>query len=317
MRRGRSIALGCALLVASTWGVVRFWPAPSDRGPTRPVSVTATAYPQRDVEIDGVRLRFIDQGPRDGEVLILLPGHTSRIEELEPLVSRLSGTFRVLVFDFPGSGYSDKPDSEYRVADYEDWLIAFMDALGIERAHLAGGSLGANVLLGAAARYPERFVRLAPWSPGSAWPARPRLAQAGRLLVAGYLPFRLSVAIQSTYWYRPDFPGRDAALRETFRYYDEVMGPGFVRMYWGLALDTLARSLFDIAPHVPHPTQISVGALDTTPYMQIGVPRLHELLPHSELVVYPHAPHSIASEQPERLADAVTEFLTRPETALP
>lgn len=315
-QRWRRAGIAAAALL-SLWSVVRFWPAPADEHPTRPHVATQTPYVEHDLELDGLRVRYIDEGPGSAEVVILVPGHTSRIEELDALVPGLAGPLRVLVLDFPGSGYADKPVRDYRVEDYEDWLVAFMDALGIERAHLAGGSLGANVLLGAAARFPERFVRLAAWSPGSAWPARPMLAQAGRWLVAGYLPFRVSAAIQSTYWYRPDFPGREAALRETFDYYDEVMGPGFVAMYWGIALDTLGRSLFDVAPHVPHQTQLSVGGLDTTPYMQEGVARIHALMPRSELVRYDTSPHSIATEMPGPLSAAVLEFLTRPEADLP
>lgn len=316
MLHRRAVRIAGAILVIALL-VVRFWPAPGDGGPTRPRAVRSTAYAQRDVQVDGLRLRYIDEGPRNVDVVLILPGHTSRIEEYDAIVPRLSQTFRVLVLDFPGTGYSEKPLRRYTIASYEDTVVHFMDALGIRRAHLAGGSLGANVLLGAAARYPDRFGRLAPWSPGSAWPARPALAAAGRVVVAGYLPFLLTVKIQSRYWYRDDFPGRDAALRSTFDYYDEVMGPGFVAMYWGLALDTVARSLFDIAPRVRHPTLLCYGGRDTTPYMQEGVPRLYDLLPRSEKCFYPDSPHSLATEIPDEIAERVHEFFTRPDDRLP
>jgi len=307
-----ALAVGLAALAA-----LRLWPAPDAGGPSRPRAVPATRFPQHDVLVDGLRIRAIDVGPPDAPVVLILPGHTSRIEEYDALVPTLSRSLRTIVFDFPGSGYSDKPRGRYAVADYEDFVVAFMDAQGIPRAHLAGGSLGANVLLGVAARHPDRFDRLAPWSPGSAWQARPRLAAAGRWLVAGYWPFRLSVAIQSTYWYRDDFPGREAALRNTFLYYDEVMEPGFVDMYWGLGLDTLARSLFDVVGSVSHPVQLSYGGLDATPEMQTAVPALHALLPRSELVFHPQASHALATEMPERLAEQTLEFLLRPEAELP
>jgi pimeloyl-ACP methyl ester carboxylesterase len=279
--------------------------------------VPATVFEQRDLRVGGTRLRYIDEGPRNAPVVLILPGHTSRIEEYDALVPRLAERFRVLVFDFPGTGYSEKPEHEYTIRLYEDTVIAFMDALRIVRAHLAGGSLGANVLLGVASRHPERFNRLVPWSPGSAWPGRPQLARAGRLLVAGYLPFVFTVRVQSLYWYRDDFPGRAEALRRTFDYYDEVMSPGFVAMYWGLALDTLERSLFDIAAHVPHPTLLCYGGLDATPYMQEGVQRLYELLPRHERCFFPNASHALATEVPDALVERVREFLTRDESELP
>jgi pimeloyl-ACP methyl ester carboxylesterase len=48
-----------------------------------------------------------------------------------------------------------------------------------------------------------------------------------------------------------------------------------------------------------------------------GVRRLHELLPHSELKVYPNARHSLAAEVPGALAAAIEEFLMRPAHELP
>ena len=318
----RWLAIGVSL-VAIIWAVLRLWPAPEDRGHTRPVAVAATPFAQLDVMVpiaadDRIlRFRAIDEGPRDAPVVILLPGHTSRIEEYDALIPALAQSFRVRVFDFPGTGYSEKPERDYTVRYYEDALIAFMNAESIETAHLAGGSLGANVLLGAAARYPDRFERLVPWSPGSAWPASPRLAAAGRALMASYLFFWPTVKIQSRFWHSDEFSDSGAARDAVFDYYDEVMGPAFVQMYWGLALDTLGRSLFSIAPRVPHPTLLLYGKLDTTPHMQEGVVRIHQLLPHSELEGYSNAGHALASEALDPLTAAIREFLTRPADQLP
>lgn len=307
--RRAGIALGVLL---AAWGVVRFWPAPQGAGLSRPRAVSATALPQRDLTVDGVRIRYVDVGPRQAEVVIVLPGHTSRIEEYEAIVPTLMKRFRVVVFDFPGSGYSEKPEREYSLAYYEDTVVRVMDALGIERAHLAGGSQGANVLLGVAARYPERCLRLAPWSPGSAWPASPRIAAAG-WLVAGYLPFWPVVKTQSTFWLRDDDPQAAAAIGATFDYYDEVMSPGFVAMYWGIALDTVRRSLFDLVGTIKHPTLLCWGGRDTTPYMAEGVARIAREMPRCELKRFEDAPHSLVAAVPAALGAAVLEFLTRAE----
>ena len=290
--------------------------APEDADPTRPVSVWPTPFAQRELRVLDARIRYIDEGPRDAPVALLIPGHTSRIEEYDALVPTLSKHHRVLVLDYPGSGYSEKPERDYDLTYYEDVSMAFLDALGVERAHLVGGSLGGNLVLRLAHRFPERFDRLAPWAPGSAWEASPRLARAMRA-IAGYAAFRPIVRVQSTYWYDDSFAGRDHALATTFAYYDEVMGPGFVRMYFGMGADQVARSLFPLAPEIRHPVWLGWGDRDHGANMGEGVARLHELLPRSELVIFPGVGHALATEVPGALAAEIEAFLLRPADALP
>lgn len=292
---------------------------PEDRDPLHPATVPATPFTQRHVRLealDGVRIRTIDEGPRHGPVAVLLPGHTSRIEEYDGLVPTLARRHRVLVLDFPGSGFAEKPVRRYDLAYYENAVIAWLDQLGVERAHLVGGSLGGNLTLRLAHRFPDRFDRLAPWAPGSAWEAQPRLARAMRAITS-YAAFRPIVWVQSRYWYDESFPGRSAALARTFAYYEEVMGPGFVEMYFGMAADQVARSLFPLAPEIRHPVWLGWGDRDHGANMGEGVTRLHELLPRSELRVFPGAGHALATEVPEALAAAIDEFLTRPGHELP
>ena len=290
---------------------------PADRGFTRPRSVRTTPFEQRDLRVLDLRIRYIDEGPReppqDGRaapVVVLIPGHTSRIEEYDGLVPVLSRHHRVLVLDFPGSGYADKPDREYSLALYEDTLVAMLDALGISRAQLAGGSLGGNLVLRLGHRFPGRFERLAPWAPGSAWVASPRVGRALRA-IRGYALFWPIVWVQSRYWYRSDWSGRNAALADTFAYYREVMGPGFVRMYFEMAADQVERSLFDIAREIRQPVWLGWGDQDNGANMGAGVARLAKLLPRCELRVFPGARHSLAAEIPDDLAAALEEFLTR------
>lgn len=293
--------------------------APEDRDPRRPAAVPATPFAQHELRLalpEPVRIRYIDEGPRDAPVALLIPGHTSRIEEYDALVPTLARRHRVLVLDFPGSGYAEKPVRDYGLAYYEDAAMAFLDALEVGRAHLAGGSLGGNLVLRLAHRFPDRFDRLAPWAPGSAWEPSRRVARLMRA-IAGYTAFRPIVWIQSRYWYDESFPGRDAALADTFAYYEEVMGPGFLAMYFGMAADQVERSLFPLAPEIRHPVWLGWGDRDHGANMGAGVARLHELLPRSELRVFRGAGHALASEVPEALAAEIDAFLTRPADQLP
>ena len=289
---------------------------PEDRDPHRPQAVPATPFEQHDREILDARVRYVDEGPRGAPALLLIPGHTSRIEEYDALVPVLARHHRVLVMDFPGSGYASKPERDYHLAYYEDAAVALLDALGVERAHLAGGSLGGNLVLRLAHRFPERFDRLAPWAPGSAWEASPRVARIMRALTS-HAFFRPIVWIQSRFWYDESFAGRQEALDRTFAYYREVMGPGFLRMYFGMAADQVERSLFPLAPEIAHPVWLGWGDRDHGANMGQGVARLHELLPRSELHVFEGAGHALATEVPEALARSIDEFLRRPAHELP
>jgi len=272
-----------------------------------------TVYASQHVDVGGLRLRYIDEGPRGSEAgdsapLLVIPGHTARIEGFDQMVPTLSVNHRVLVVDLPGSGESEKPDIDYTLQLYEDSLVGFLDALSIDEAIPVGGSLGGNLVLRLGHRFPERFRRLVLWSPGSAWKARPWLATLMRR-VAGKALFWPTVRIQSRYWYSPDFPGREQSLRDTFDYYRRVMSPGFVAMYWGLAADQVATSLFDIAPTIAQPTLLMWGDQDHGAGMGAGVARLHELLPHCELVVFPGARHSLEAEIPNALAERIVGYL--------
>jgi pimeloyl-ACP methyl ester carboxylesterase len=296
---------------------------PREPGRTRPEAARATPFAQQDRTLLGLRVRMIDEGPREAPapgsaapVVVLIPGHTSRIEEYDGLVPALARRHRVLVLDFPGSGYAEKPERAYTLRLYEDTVLALLDQLGVERAHLAGGSLGGNLVLRLGHRAPERFERLLPWAPGSAWEARPRVARALRA-VSSHAAFWPIVWIQSRFWYRRDWPGRDAALADTFAYYREVLGPGFVRMYFDMAADQVERSLFPIAPEIRQPVWLGWGDQDHGANMGEGVARLAALLPRCELRVFPGARHSLAAEIPEALAAALEEFLLRPAAALP
>lgn len=259
-----------------------------------------------------MRLRYIDVPPQQETTgrlpILLLHGHTSRIEEYDELTARLTAGWRVLVFDLPGSGYSDKPERDYDLQFYQDTALSFLDAMSVPQAYLAGGSQGGNLVLRLGAAEPQRFPRLAAWAPGSAWPARPWVASVMRA-VESYALFWPIVEVQSKYWYRPDFPERQAMLDRTFAYYDEVMCDGFVSMYFGMAADQVGRTLFDIAPGIRQPVLLLWGDQDHGANMGDGVKRLHELLPDNRLRVFEHAGHALANEVPEPLAAEISAFL--------
>jgi len=265
------------------------------------------------INIDSMRLRYLDVAPRsgvsDGPAVLVIPGHTARIEGYLPLVELLCENRRVLVLDYPGSGESDKPQRAYNLAFYEAVTIKFLDELAITEAVPVGGSLGGNLVLRLGFRFPDRFKKLVAWAPGSSWPSRSLLASLLDRVVAptwlGRALFWPTVRIQSRFWYQAEFAHRSAHLEETFHYYRRVMSRGFVMMYWGMAADQLRYSLFDLAPSVSQPTLLLWGDQDHGGGMGKGVARLAEQIPNCCLHVFAGAGHALEAECVEALGEQI------------
>ena len=131
---------------------------------------------RRFVPVLGMQLRIAETGaPQqpDGPPLLVIPGHTARIEGFDELARHLPQSRRVIVVDLPGCGESDRPDRRYDLTFYEDVLIALLDHLGIDQAVPVGGSLGGNLVLRLGHRLPDRFPQLVLWAPEDAWKAHP------------------------------------------------------------------------------------------------------------------------------------------------
>jgi len=106
--------------------------------------------------VDGVRLHFTDRG--DGEALVLLHGNGSMIEDFESsgLIDTAAKKYRVIVFDRPGYGHSDRPRSTIWTADAQaDLIREALRQLGVSRATVLGHSWGASVAMALAQKHPE------------------------------------------------------------------------------------------------------------------------------------------------------------------
>lgn len=110
---------------------------------------------------------FVDAG--EGPPIVLLHGLGATNASMLPLVSKLAGVHRVLAPDLPGFGDSGKPFTSYNATFFGRWLIDFLDALGIERAHLVGNSLGGRVAIEGGLLAPERIDRIVLLAPSPAF----------------------------------------------------------------------------------------------------------------------------------------------------
>lgn len=113
----------------------------------------------RFVEVDGVRLHYVERG--SGEPLVLLHGNGSMIQDFETsgLVDMAAKSYRVIVFDRPGYGHSERPRSTIWTAEAQaDLIHEALARLGVSRAIVLGHSWGASVAVALALKY-ERMVK--------------------------------------------------------------------------------------------------------------------------------------------------------------
>lgn len=114
--------------------------------------------PIKIVQVQGHRITYLDAGT--GPPVILVHGFGGSMWQWEYQQTALSADHRVITLDLLGSGLSDKPDIDYTPSQMVEFFSAFMDALGIQRATLAGNSMGAGLVIGTALTYPDRVDRM-------------------------------------------------------------------------------------------------------------------------------------------------------------
>lgn len=106
------------------------------------------------------RIGLAEQGGGDRPPILFLHGVGSDKSVWQPQLDHFGQTRRAIAFDYPGYGDSDPPAPECTRDDFALALLAAMDALGIERAHVCGLSLGGVVAIAMHALAPDRFRSL-------------------------------------------------------------------------------------------------------------------------------------------------------------
>jgi 2-hydroxy-6-oxonona-2,4-dienedioate hydrolase len=123
-------------------------------------------FSQRWIDAGGVPTRVIEAG--SGETLLFLHGTAGHAEAYTRNIAAHAEHFHVLAVDMLGHGYTGRPDRPYVVSEYVDHLLALIDAIGAERVHLSGESLGGWVAAWLASEHPDRVGRLLLNTPGGA-----------------------------------------------------------------------------------------------------------------------------------------------------
>lgn len=277
---------------------------------SRHLSKNGLDWQGRWVKVGEEQLHVVEAG--EGEPLLLIHGFFVWSYFWRKVIPGLSQFARVIAPDLRGFGLTERlPGKPLDLWAQAELMIGLMDQLGIKRALLCGHSMGGEVAMRIALRYPER-VRGLVLASSAGYVHRESKGLERRLLstpLVGQLLIRLLVANQR-------FAGK--AMREA--YHDGMMDPADLAAYilpgrLPRASRTMARMLLEIdfgavssqISQVTHPTLLIWGREDPWIPRSHGE-RLHQTLPVSRLEILSQCGHSPPEEHPEAFTAAVAGF---------
>lgn len=166
--------------------------------------------------MSSVAVHHVVTGRSDGPAVVFSNSLGSTHRMWDPQLAAFEERFRVVRYDTRGHGQSPVPEGPYTIDDLADDVVALLDTLGIERAHVVGLSLGGMTAMRLSARNPQRVDRIAllctatHMPPSSAWTERAAAVRThGSAAVAESVVGR---------WFTPGFlaadPGRKAAYQQ-------------------------------------------------------------------------------------------------------
>jgi pimeloyl-ACP methyl ester carboxylesterase len=262
------------------------------------------------VEVDGLGINYDVQG--EGEPLLLIPylsaDHACYAFQLPAYTEH----FSCIAIDLPGSGESDKPDGPYSTEVYADQVAAFLGAIGIEQAHVAGVSLGAGVGMHLAARHPGRVRSL---SLHSGWDASDdyfKIVVEQWRTLASSLPTVADVVIQGIFpWcFTPEMYVERPEFVDTLVDFVRGRPAQPVDAFLAQTDAVIAHDASPVLRDIDAPTLITFGARDLVCSTRFAEP-LNSGIDGSELVVFEHLSHCGLHEDPETFNRATLDFLLR------
>ncbi len=290
------------------------------RAATREAAAEAAHPPAGQfVEVNGTRVHYIDEG--DGPALVLIHGSSGNVNDWTfEMVGRLRDRYRVIAFDRPGLGYTDRIGRNATVAQQANLLADAARAIGVDAPLVIGHSYGGAIALGWALERPENLSGLIVLA-GATNPWEGGVGTYYTLLsnpVIGPVMAALIVA------WAPD----DLVKRSIESVFAPQTAPDGYAAHFGAGLTLRRFSLFENAlqrasllpqieamvpryPGISVPTEILHGDADTTVGLQVHSIPLSNQIPDSNLVVMDGVGHMPQHSDPQALVDAIDRLAAR------
>ena len=262
------------------------------------------------VQANGITINYEQQG--NGEPLLLIPYLAADNACYAFQVADYAKRFTCISVDLRGAGESDKPQATYSTELFADDIAAFIQAIGVERAHVSGLSLGAATGLWLAAKYPQRVKSL---SLHSCWPKSDAYLKAvvgGWQSTARGLDSVTEMVIQGIlpWCFTPDFYSGNPELMDNVA--------AFVRSRPKQPLDAFMRQSNAVITHdasaqlgrITIPTQITFGRHDVVTSTRFA-DAMRNGIARSELVVFEGCAHAPIYENVAAFNETTLSFLKR------
>lgn len=117
------------------------------------------AFTQGYVDAAGYKTRYINAGPKDAPVVVMIHGMGGSWENFTANFAAFSKHFNTFAYDLVGHGYTAKPDKVIDVNVYVEQLKGFVDAFELKDLHLFGLSMGSWTSLKFTLKYPELVAK--------------------------------------------------------------------------------------------------------------------------------------------------------------
>ena len=259
---------------------------------------------------DGIQTNYHDVGT--GAPVLLIHGSGPGVTgwaNWRVTIPALAEKFRVIAPDMVGFGYTERPpEVQYNMQTWVRHILGFMDALGIEKAHIVGNSFGGGLALALAIEAPHRVNRLV-------------------LMGSAGLPFTLTDGLDRVWGYTPSIENMHGLL-DLFAFdrsrvnqelakmrYEASIRPGIQEAFSQMfpaprqnGVDALASAKASIKA-LPHHTMIVHGREDKVIPLSTSY-QLFELIQHAQLHVFGECGHWTQIEHSVRFNTLLTNFFS-------
>ena len=249
-------------------------------------------------EINGINLHYTDEG--EGEVVLILHGWGAKAELYRPLIDALNTGMRVIAPDLPGVGETPDPPTSWRVDDFLELVIAFIEKLGIKRLSLIGHSFGGRIIIKMMSRGNLPFTVDKIVLMDSAG-IRPRLSLKKRIRQRIYKISKWVLSIGIVKWFYPDALDnlRNRNGSADYNAATPVMRETLVKV--------VNEDLTHLIGNINVPTLLIWGTKDTaTPFSDAQ--KMNELIKDSGIVALEGAGHFSFLEQPKKTCAVLRSF---------
>jgi pimeloyl-ACP methyl ester carboxylesterase len=268
---------------------------------------------------DGTRLYYEEAGR--GTPVVFVHEYAADYRIWEPQMRHFSRAHRCVTYSQRGYPPSDVPDDpgKYTQDKFRDDVIAVMDALKIDRAHIVGHSMGGATSLHVGIRYPQRCISVTAAGCGYGSSPDPKKVEESRAISRGNAEMFAQHSREEGARIYCDGPTRQAQKNKDPRGYAHFLkmmsehsplGHSMVMANLQAKRPTLYDMEADLKKFAP-PLLVIVG--DEDEWCVDASIYLRRIVPTAGLLVIPRSGHTITSEEPEKFNAALEELFAAAE----